>query len=425
MLRISKIAVAAVIFLVSANLQSQNIYSPYTVYGIGDLTGMDLVTNIAMGGVGIGNPNPFHLNNKNPALLIYNRVVVFETSLTVEQKMLSTEDLSQDSFTGGLGYLALGLPIIRETWSMSFGLIPYSIVNYESQDLGFVPGTNTQLGTRYIGSGGVTQAYFATGLKVTKGLSLGFRAAYLFGSIDQETEFQVQNTDYLTAYVSKNSYSDVTLGFGAAYSLELLEDQNYLNFGITYDLGGDQKLSRLEQLERRGLTGDRQSPDDEPPYLVADNLKGSENFPSTLGLGLGYEKRLKWTIAADITLAKWSEYQDFDGDSGILGDRTEIAVGGSYIPDAFSVGNYLDRITYMVGFNYQKTPYLVNEQEIDDFGINFGVTLPLRDISRLSLAFKVGRRGTTDNDLIKENYFRAYLGITVNDNRWFIRRKFD
>ena len=79
----------------------------------------------------------------------------------------------------------------------------------------------------------------------------------------------------------------------------------------------------------------------------------------------------------------------------------------------------------MLGFNYQKTPYLVNQQEIDDFGINFGVTFPLRNISRLSLAFKVGERGTTDNDLIQERYYRAYLGITVNDNKWFIRRKFD
>jgi hypothetical protein len=79
----------------------------------------------------------------------------------------------------------------------------------------------------------------------------------------------------------------------------------------------------------------------------------------------------------------------------------------------------------MVGIRYQQTPYLVNDQKINDFGINFGVTLPLRSLSRLSLAFQVGQRGSTDNDLIQERYFRANLGITVNDNKWFIRRKFD
>jgi hypothetical protein len=426
MLRLSKIgAIVSVFVLTLTGLQAQNTYSPYSIYGIGDLNGMDLVHNIAMGGVGISTGNPFHLNNKNPALLTHNRVVVFETALTIEQKQLSTEDLTQKNFTGGLGYLVFGFPVIRETWTMSFGLMPYSIVNYESRDLGFVPGTDTGMTTTYDGDGGVTQAYFATGLQLAKGLSVGLRAAYLFGSIKHETEYFVGNTAYLTADVSRNTFSDVTFGLGAAYSLELKTDENYLNFGITYDMGGDQGVTRLERLERRSLSGDPQSPIDEPPYLVTDDVKGSVGFPSEIGLGIGFEKKLKWNVAADFTTGKWSEYSGFDGETEGLNNRTEIAVGGSFIPDAFSVGSYLSRVTYMLGFNYQKTPYLVNEHEIDDFGINFGVTLPLRTISRLSLAFKVGERGTTENNLIKERYFRAYLGLTVNDNKWFIRRKFD
>ena len=411
--------------LVSYGLLAQNTYSPYSVFGVGDIIGTDLAHNTAMGGVGISTASPFHLNNKNPALLTYNRVVVFETAVIVEQKNLSTEELTQENFTGGLGYLAFGFPVIRDVWTMSFGVMPYSIVNYESRDLGFVPGTGTELSTSFNGSGGITQAYFASGLKLFKGLSVGVRAAYLFGSIREETEFFVANTNYLTANATRDAFSDITFGFGAAYSLELKPDQNYLNFGITYDLGGDQKVNRLERLERRDLSGDPQSPVDEPPYLVTDDLEGSIDIPSTIGFGIGFEKKLKWTVAADFSTGKWSEYRDFDGDLEGLGDRTEIGVGGSFIPDAFSVGNYMKRVTYMLGFNYQKTPYLVNQQEIDDFGINFGVTLPLRSISRLTLAFKVGERGTTENDLIQERYYRAYLGITINDNKWFIRRKFD
>jgi len=411
--------------LMVSTLQAQNTYSPYSIYGVGDLIGMDLVHNIAMGGVGISTGNPFHLNNKNPALLTHNRVVVFETAITTERKQLSTDELSQSNFTGGLGYLVFGFPVIRDTWTMSFGLMPYSIVNYESRDLGFVPGTDVGLSTTYNGDGGVTQAYFASGLQVVKGLSVGLRAAYLFSSIKQEVEYFVVNTGYLTADISRNSFSEVTFGLGLAYSLELKKDQNYVNFGITYDLGGDQGVTRLERLERRSLSGDPVSPIDEPPYLVTDDLKGSVEFPSEIGFGIGFEKRMKWNVAADFSTGKWSEYRGFDGEIEGLNDRTEIAVGGSFIPDAFSVGSYFSRVTYMLGFNYQKTPYLVDDHEIDDFGINFGVTVPLRNISRLSLAFKVGERGTTENDLIKERYFRAYLGLTVNDNKWFVRRKFD
>ncbi len=424
MLGISRIAVVVALIFSVSGLSAQNTYSPYSVFGIGDLNSMDLVPNIAMGRVGISTPNPFHLNNKNPALLPYNRVVVFESAVTVEQKKLSTDALSQDNFTGGLGYLGFAFPVVREVWTMSFGLMPYSIVNYESRELGFVPGTETPLSTTYTGSGGVTQAYFASGIKLTKGLSVGLRAAYLFGSIKQETEFFVAETSFRSADVSKNAFSDIAFSLGAAYSLELRKDESYLNFGITYDLGENQTVKRLEQLERRDLSGDRQSPDD-PPYLVTNNLKGSVDFPATVGIGIGFEKRLKWTVAADITLGQWSDYRNFDGEDVGLNDLTAIGIGGSYLPDAFAVGNYLNRVTYMVGLRYEKTPYLVNDQEINDFGINFGVTLPLQTISRLSLAFEVGERGSTDPGLIQERYFRAYLGITVNDNKWFIRRKFD
>jgi len=425
MLKISKTAILVIACWVSmVQVTAQNTYSPYSVFGVGDLMGTDLVHNQAMGGIGLSNGVPFHLNNKNPALLTFNRVVVFEAAVTTEQKNLSDGDISQDNFTGGLGYLAFGFPVIRDVWTISVGLMPYSIVNYETQDLGFIQNGNTGLSTVYDGSGGVSQAYFATGLKLVKGLSVGFRAAYLFGSIKEETEFFVANSNYLTADVSRNSFSDVTFGLGAAYSLELTENENYLNFGVTYDLGGDQNVTRLEQLERRDLSGDRLSPD-EPPYLATDNLKGSLKFPSTFGFGISFEKRLRWTIGADLYTGKWSEYRNFDGESEGLADRTEFALGGSYTPDAFSIGNYLKRVTYMMGINYQQTPFEVNGQQVNDFGINFGVTLPLRSLSRLSLGLKVGQRGSTDNDLIQERYFKASLGITVNDNRWFIRQKFD
>lgn len=426
MLKISKIALnIGLCTCMVVSLSAQNTYSPYGVFGLGDIYGMDLANNIAMGGVGISTGNPFHLNNKNPALLVHNRVVVFEAALALESKKLSTTDLSQDNFTGGLGYLVFGFPVIRDKWTISLGLKPLSTVNYKSRDLGFVTETTSILSTTFDGSGGVSQAYFATGLELLKGLSLGFRATYLFGNIRKETVFFVEGSRYFTADVERNSFSDITFGLGAAYKLVLNENENSLNLGITYDLGGDQSVRRLERLERRDLSRDLISPADEPPYLITDDLEGSIDFPSRLGLGIAYEKRLRWMVGADITLGNWSDYRGFNGESEGLNDRIEIGVGGSYIPNAFSVDNYLKRLTYMVGFNYQQTPYIVNNQEIKDFGINFGVTLPLRNLSRLTLAFKVGERGTTDNELIKERYFQTYLGITVNDNKWFIRRKFD
>ena len=37
---------------------------------------------------------------------------------------------------------------------------------------------------------------------------------------------------------------------------------------------------------------------------------------------------------------------------------------------------------------------------------------------------EIGSRGTTDNNLIKENFIRFGIGLTLND-RWFIKTKYE
>ena len=88
------------------------------------------------------------------------------------------------------------------------------------------------------------------------------------------------------------------------------------------------------------------------------------------------------------------------------------------------MNSYLKRMTYRLGFSHQKLPYEVNNEAINEFGINFGVSLPVRNYSSFDLAFELGQRGTSNQNLIKENYFQVFLGVTFND-KWFLRRKFD
>jgi len=66
---------------------------------------------------------------------------------------------------------------------------------------------------------------------------------------------------------------------------------------------------------------------------------------------------------------------------------------------------------------------IVNNAEINDFGITFGVGLPLgRSLPNINLGFEIGKRGTTEADLIEENYIKINLGFSFNDI-WFQKRK--
>jgi hypothetical protein len=92
-------------------------------------------------------------------------------------------------------------------------------------------------------------------------------------------------------------------------------------------------------------------------------------------------------------------------------------------PDPFATENYLKVWTYRLGVSMEQAPFLANGKPVKDLGINFGFSLPAGR-SSLDFAFKYGKRGNKSDNLLEENYFKIYFGITFND-QWFIKRKFD
>ena len=133
--------------------------------------------------------------------------------------------------------------------------------------------------------------------------------------------------------------------------------------------------------------------------------------------------------------------QDAITTSGILANTTgayrydnsnRISLGGYYLPKINSISSYWDRITYRAGVRFEKTGLSIdgsgtntNFTAINDFGISFGLGLPLKRLSTVNLGFEFGKRGTTENNLIEENYFNLRLSLSLTDINWFKKRKID
>lgn len=82
-------------------------------------------------------------------------------------------------------------------------------------------------------------------------------------------------------------------------------------------------------------------------------------------------------------------------------------------------------MVYRAGARFEQTGLAVNGQDINEFGISFGLGLPVgRLFSNMNLGFEIGKRGTTDFGLIQENFFNTYLSFSLND-RWFEKRLYD
>ncbi|WP_422360867.1 hypothetical protein [Reichenbachiella sp.] len=416
-------------FLSCKFVLAQHSYSPYSAIGIGDLNDMSLSNNAAMGSVGIASPSVWHINNMNPALLVYNSLTVFEIGVEAENRTVSNSFNSVKVGSGGFKYLTFAFPIINGKWTSNIGLMPYSSVNYSFSAREDVPGTNVDALIDFEGSGGINQVYFSNGYRLTKELSVGLRMSYLFGLVESRNttflEGEGITQQFPTGVYEKTNYSSFDFGLGVSYS-KRITDNDLLNFGAIYDLGGDINGKRSERLEVESSTGATVKGD-----TLIDRATGYYHLPTKLGIGFSWQKLNKLSIGIDIKRSFWNKTAGFTFDDPSLpGDSEEyrstwtVGLGFEITPKYNDVNSYIKRIKYRLGLDFKQEPYVISGKTLNNFGINFGWSLPVKGVSAVNMAFKYGQRGATDGTLVKEQYFKFVLGATIND-RWFVRRKYN
>jgi len=401
---------------------SQLAQSPYTLIGIGDLNSKGLAHNMGMAGTGIAMPHRFNVNNINPALLTLNQFSSFDVGFNGESRTLKTDELSQNSGGFSLGYLILAFPIVNGKWSSSIGLMPYTYVNYNVLDRQQVIGSEDTVGFSFRGSGGMNTLHWSNGFLLFKSLAVGAKISYHFGNVTDETVLHIINETNIisnnSALYERTRFSDFNIELGFAYRMKI-KNSLFFTIGGIYEHGNDIRSFRYETLERRRDDGTTIQSD-----TVNNNLKGSVFLPARFGGGISLANGLNWKIGVDYTTQNWSLFKEFDQKSENLTKSHRGSIGIEFIPDYLSVSSYIKRLIFRTGFFYEQTPYVVKDTQIKNFGINFGISLPVRGASLLNLGFQYGQRGQTENALIKESYYRMILGISFND-RWFLRRQID
>jgi hypothetical protein len=389
--------------------------SPYSRFGLGELSPSGSVYSVGMGGLGVAVSSPVYINGINPALLARNKVVSFEAAFTGETKLVSNTDLTRRHSGGNLAYLAFALPITKK-WTLGLGLRPLSTVNYTLVREQRLPNTPSFVEYRFRGLGSVSQAYLSSGFEVLKGLYLGGEVAYNFGVLRTESRSRVLDNgqSYTIELVDRLNFSDLTYKLGGAYRLKLNKDLS-LNVGATHSFGQEVRVNQFQALQRLRANDE----------VVLPSTPCSVRYPQATSFGLSLERAFHYVIGVEYTRQQWSEYRGLGiSEDNRLDNTYRLAAGGEWIPNIQSVNNYFARASYRAGGYYQQQPITINGTRIEEFGINFGLSLPVnRNFSSVNLAFTYGRRGTRDNGLIREDFFRINVGLTVNDPLWFQKRK--
>lgn len=398
--------------------------SPYSSVGLGEEFGNALTHNQGMAGVGLSSPQYWYLNNQNPALLVFNRITTFEVGLIGEKRTQKSATLTENTGSGNLNYLALGIPIKPGKWTAAVSLMPYTRLNYEQQRTDFVQGDTTMINVLEQGSGGINQFSFSNGVAINSKLSAGFKATYLFSSVVNEYSNLLMGTQQVLL-ISPNIYertyvSDFRLTPAVSIHLDSLgrRKEYKFNVGIVYDFKANLNSQFYQRIERRNVAGLVDS------LTLISNQPGTITIPSKLSLGVSFSKLYKWTFALDATYGMYSQYRDLAGKNPYGTDAWSIAAGYEITPDIGSLGSYLKRMTYRTGVSLENSPYLANGNAVKDFGITFGLSMPVNRVSSLDLALKVGKKGDKTLNTVEEDYVKFYFGMTFND-QWFIKRRFD
>ena len=418
------------IILAGQVLAQSNSDSPYSRFGLGIMTQPGFSKNRAMGGVGLAIRDNNHINYLNPASYSAMDTMSFLFDFGVMGHHTYTEYAGgTDKYTGmNMDHLAISFPITR-WWGASIGVLPYSKVGYSIKQEDFKENIGF-LDYIYTGNGGINQLFLGTSIELYDRVSIGVNFKYLFGSIDlkRSVQFPFQIAHSYTEVESRTLVNDFIIDLGIQYSQDFLEDYN-ITVGMIFDnktsVSAENRILKTNRFPGSPASVPSDSIILDPLFIIEESSqKGNIVIPSNFGAGLSFKYKNKISIAIDYYEQDWSKATFFYSNQTFT--KSNSFHGGlEIIPDPQALRGYHKRIAYRVGGHYQNSYLKFEDEQLKDYGISFGAGLPLKNLkSSFNLAIEAGRRGTLENNLIRENYLFLSFSVTLYDF-WFVKRKFD
>ena len=412
-------------------------YSPYSIYGVGDISKEGTAYNKSMGGVGIATRNRRFINYLNPAAVTARDSLAFMADFGISEKntLYRQGDMKSAKNTFNIYDLILSFPIWRSSAFM-VGITPFSDVGYDfsrvETDKNIIGNTGNITYSSY-GKGSVYQAFIGAGATFWKRLSVGAEMIYYFGNIDKVTNMDYTNSSYR----SVNSGHDLTVRgvtgkFGLQYEQRLGGNVSMI-VGATYRMKTNVKgYSTSYRFANQSSVSDTLS------YRVDTLAQNNIGFGDELGVGLSIKGGEQWSVEFNYLRSDWTKsgFESVGGFSSVSSrPNTQNAVFSSTVSQSFRVGfelvpnrndirYYLKRCSYRAGFYYDKSYYKLNGENVNNMGITIGVTLPVfRWYNGISIGVDFGQRASTRNNMIREQYVMFNLGFNIHDI-WFQKTQY-
>ncbi len=417
---------------VSAQEGAYGAYSPYSIFGLGELEKEGNAYNKSMGGTGIATRNRRFINYTNPAAVTARDTLSFMADFGLEQKntLYRQGNLRSANNTFNIHNFVMTFPIYRSSAFM-VGLTPFSDVGYdfssveENKD---IIGNTGNITYNSRGTGSVYQVFFGAGVTFWKRLSLGAEYLYYFGNIDRITRMDYMNTSYRSVRTGNElSVRGSTGKFGLQYEQKLGGDVSMI-IGATYRMS-----AKMKGYSNNYRYATQSSVVDTLKHSVDTLAYGNLSFADEIGVGISVKGGDKWHAEFNYLKSGWgnSGLDKAEGfaASGVYKFSTTASqsfrVGFEFVPNRNDIRYYMKRCAYRVGAYYDQAYYKLDGNNINSMGVTLGMTLPVfRWYNGLTVGVDFGQKASMREGMVRERYTKLAIGFNIHDI-WFQKPRYN
>ena len=436
---IKKINLFAAALLATTALFAQNSgtytgYTPYSIYGIGDLHAGGNAFTRSMGGAGVAVRNRRFINPLNPASLTARDSLSFmaDFGLTGKAVLFQQNDFKSANNTFNINDFVISFPIKHRYLAMMIGVSPFSNVGYDfsySETNPELVGRTGNFGYAVSGSGSINQAFVGIGGTLWNRLSLGAEFIYYFGDLKKTANLLFENSSSRSVYNGFDlQLNGMTGKFGLQYE-QPLGNNMFLTVGGTYRM----------KTKMRGYATDYSyailSSRTDTLHNAIDTLALTNHvsFADEFAVGLSLRQGDDWSVQVDYTRSGW-EKSGFDSTRGFASvgkgvfsatTSQSLRAGFEFTPNRNDIRYFYRRWTYRAGAYYEQSYYKLNGRTINGYGITLGLTIPVyAGYNGVTLGLDLGQRGSLGDNLIRERYVGFSIGFNIFD-LWFHKRQYE
>ena len=254
---------------------------------------------------------------------------------------------------------------------------------------------------------------------------MGLRSNFYSGKLYDIEEVAFTGAELISGY--SNSYRVKAFNFtlGTTYQKKMANDHK-LTLGATYTIGNSGNMRNIYTNSTYFyLLGENKAYE----TIIDQQTHLDKKFlPQEASLGIGYGKETKWFLGTQLDYKKGENF-NFLGTTQAYQDSYKYSVGGWWLPNFNNFRSYFSRIIYRYGAYYEKGNLQINGTNINRMALTAGVTLPFQKstinrMNSMDIGVELGKRGTLENNLIRQNFVNLRIGINFAD-KWFNKRLYN